>query len=84
MEPRVIGTTDSGAEEPVIHGENGLLVPQGDVSATSAAIDKLFSSPEESNRLGQGGRRRAEQLTWDSTVKSLLRIYEQVLDGRGS
>ena len=80
----VIGTTDSGAEEPVIHGENGLLVPQGDVSATSAAIDKLFSSPEESNRLGQGGRRRAEQLTWDSTVKSLLRIYEQVLDGRGS
>lgn len=75
----VIGTRDSGAEEPIIHGENGLLVPQNDIAATAAAIDELFSNPAAARGLGEGGRRRAEQLNWGNTVRKLLQVYERVV-----
>ena len=76
----VIGTFDSGAEEPVIPGENGLLVKQHDVAASAAAIDHLLSNPAEARALGDGGRRRARQLTWDNTVRGMLDIFQRVVD----
>ena len=76
-----IGTRDSGAEEPIQSGRNGLLVPQGDVSATAGAIDRLFSDPEFARKLGAGGRLRARELSWENTTERVLSLYESVLPG---
>ncbi len=78
----VIGTFDSGAEEPVIPEENGILVKQHDVAATAAAIDRLLSNPAEARALGDGGRRRARQLSWDSTVRGMLDVFQRVVNGK--
>ena len=76
----VIGTFDSGAEEPVIPGENGLLVKQRDVAATAEAMDRLLSNPAQARALGDGGRRRARRLTWDNTVRGMLDVFQRVVD----
>ena len=78
----VIGTYDSGAEEPVISGENGILVKQHDIAATAAAMDRLLSNPTEARALGDGGRRRAAQLGWDKTVRGMLDVFQRVADGK--
>lgn len=75
----VIGTRDSGAEEPIRGGQNGLLVPQGDIAATATAIDRLFSDSEFARKLGAGGSLRARKLSWENTVDRVLSLYESVL-----
>ena len=75
----VIGTRDSGAEEPIQSGRNGLLVPQGDVTATAGAIDRLFSDSEFARKLGSGGRMRADELNWQNTTHRVIDLYESVL-----
>lgn len=77
-----IGTRDSGAEEPIHSGRNGLLVPQGDVAATATAIDRLFSDSEFARKLGTGGRLRAQELSWENTADRVLNLYESVLSDR--
>ncbi len=76
----VVGTRESGAEEPVRGGQNGLLVPQGDVAATARAIDRLFADSEFARKLGAGGSLRARELSWENTVDRVLKLYESVLD----
>jgi phosphatidylinositol alpha-1,6-mannosyltransferase len=51
-----------GVAEAVLHGETGLVVSQGDLSGLAAAVVRLLSDPVEAARLGDGGRRRAENL----------------------
>lgn len=76
----VIGTFDSGAEEPVIPGENGILVKQHDVAATAEAMDRLLSDPDQARALGEGGRRRARRLTWENTARGMLDVFRRVMD----
>lgn len=60
-----------GVAEAVLDGETGLLVPHGDVVALAAAIARLLRDPAQAARLGEGGRRRAENL-WRAARGALL------------
>jgi len=51
-----------GVAEAVLHGETGLIVSQGDLPGLAAAAVRLLNDPAEAARLGDGGRRRAENL----------------------
>ena len=52
----------AGVAEAVLHGETGLVVPQGDLAGLAAAIVRLLADPAEARRLGEGGRQRAKNL----------------------
>lgn len=80
----VIGACASGAEEPIRSGHNGLLVPQGDVTATAAAIDRLFSDSEFSRKLGANARLTAQEYSWAKTTDRVLRLYESILTTQSS
>jgi len=80
----VIGTYGCGAEDAIIDGYNGLLVPQDDPDATVKAINSLLNNPEVVQRMGENGRKRAKEMSWDNTVKKMLSIYEDALKtGKG-
>ncbi|HEX5167019.1 MAG TPA: glycosyltransferase family 4 protein, partial [Thermomicrobiales bacterium] len=66
---------DAGAvPELVRDGENGLLVPFGDVPALSSAIDRLLDDKELARMLGGRGYRLAtERYTWAA-------VHERVKD----
>ncbi len=59
---RAIVTTDHpGCTEVVKEGENGTLIPAGDVLAFADAIARLLSDPDLRHRMGRAGRRLVEQ-----------------------
>ena len=71
----VVGSHGCGAEEAIIDGETGLLVPQGQPESTAQAMLKLLSDPELSARMGAAGRQRARLMSWDVTAAKLLEQY---------
>lgn len=76
----VIGTFDCGAEDAIVDGETGFLVPQtGVVSAMAEAIVKLLNNPAQARAMGEAGRTRALTQTWDHVVEQIIALYG---DGR--
>lgn len=63
----VASTASPGVSEAVVHGECGLLVPQGDEEALAAALTRLLADHELRRRLGTSGRARAVE-GFDRTV----------------
>jgi len=61
-------------------GENGLLVPPGDVTAMSNALIKLIQDPALCARLGDRAREQAlQKYSWESYLSRLERIFEAVI-----
>jgi glycosyltransferase involved in cell wall biosynthesis len=57
----VIASIHSGMSEAVVHGETGLLVPEGDGRALASAIVELLGDPRRRERMASAGRRLAEE-----------------------
>jgi phosphatidyl-myo-inositol dimannoside synthase len=73
----VIGTYGCGAEDAIIDGETGFLVPQSDIKMTSGAILKLINNPSLAQEMGESGRKRARQMSWENVVKKYIQTYEE-------
>jgi len=54
----VVTTPVDGIPSVVDDGENGFLIPPGDVDALTEALDKLLADPELARQMGQTNRRR--------------------------
>jgi colanic acid/amylovoran biosynthesis glycosyltransferase len=54
----VVTTDHNGFAESVLHGETGLLSPEGDVAAMADSIARLAGDPELRLALGRNGRAR--------------------------
>ncbi|MFN2385759.1 MAG: glycosyltransferase family 4 protein [Thermoanaerobaculia bacterium] len=68
----VLTTDDAGGPlEFVTDGETGLVVPPSP-EALGAALRLAWDRPEALARLGEKGRQRAAELSWDRTVSALL------------
>ncbi len=72
----VIGTYDCGAEDAIINGVTGLLVPQNDIKKTAKAVLKLLNNPELAQKLGKNGKKRARQMNWGNVLSNYLKIYK--------
>ena len=72
----VIGTYNCGAEDAIVDGITGLLVYQSNVKKTTEAVLKLLDNPESAKKLGENGRKRAQQMSWDNVVKKYIKVYE--------
>lgn len=58
----ILSTDHSGIPYTVLDGEQGLIVPPGDIEAIAEALGRLIAEPALRERLGAGGRARYEQL----------------------
>lgn len=76
----VIGTYNCGAEDAVVNGETGFLVPQNDIKKTAEAVLKLLDNPELAKKLGENGKKRAQQMSWGNVVKKYIKVYENTID----
>jgi glycosyltransferase involved in cell wall biosynthesis len=56
------------------------LVRPGDAAELIRVIGELLDSPDELQRLGAAGRRRAvEVFSWESVAAQTVRVYEQAI-----
>ena len=78
----VVSCNISGSGVPWVNksGVSGIVVEPENPSELAGAIQKLMDNPQLRKKLGAGGRARAEEL-FDSKkmVRSVLRVYEEVL-----
>jgi glycosyltransferase involved in cell wall biosynthesis len=70
----VSDAVEAAREEYLRDGENGLLVPVGDVEALRAALARALR--EDTTALRAAGRRMvAERFTWEASVDRLTALY---------
>lgn len=75
----VVATRSGGAEEIVVHGETGLLVPVGDPAVLADAVIALLADPARANAMGAAGRRRAEAcFDIQMMVRKVEALYSQL------
>ncbi|MGH7622774.1 MAG: glycosyltransferase family 4 protein, partial [Gemmatimonadaceae bacterium] len=73
----VVAGREGGMPEAVIDGETALLADPYDPVALAAAIEKILSSPALARRLGEEGRRVAEQkYSWQRVARDLRAIAD--------
>lgn len=74
--PSIATRCQTGPEEIITDGVNGLLVPPADEKALAEAIKRVLSDPELRRKLADGGRKRAE----DFSVKKIIKEYETLIE----
>jgi glycosyltransferase involved in cell wall biosynthesis len=77
-----IVTTDAvGCREVVKNGDNGLLVPAGDVPALAKALRILIADEDLRSRMGKRSRARAEgEFTSEQVIAQTLGVYRSLTD----
>ena len=75
-------TTPTGAGADLIRdGQNGLIVPVGDVAATLAAVTRLLDDAPLRERLAAAAVDDSRGRTWRRAAEQLVTVYEQALRG---
>lgn len=70
-------TTPVGAiEELIVPGENGVLIPPGDVDALSEAMASYVRNPERISKEGAKARQGIKPYLPEAVYSDLLRLYE--------
>ncbi len=64
---------------PEVVGDAGILVPDGDVAAMSAAAGRLLADAEYRDELVARGLRRAATFSWERSVRSHVEIYRSLV-----
>jgi len=73
----VIGSLNCGAEDAIVEGLNGFLVKQNNPQELAEKIKQLLGNPDLCREMGERGRKKAEELSWDNVAKKILGIYSK-------
>lgn len=77
----VVGYRSAGIPEAVVHGETGLLAPEGDIEGLARCLNTVAHDPALAKRLGAAGRQRVEELfDIDQRIEQLENLYADVAD----
>jgi colanic acid/amylovoran biosynthesis glycosyltransferase len=75
----VISTAIGGIPEMIVANETGLLVPPANPDAVARALETVIVDLPLARRLGENGRKRAEELfSIEKNARSLVRLIEEV------
>ncbi|MDI6688800.1 MAG: glycosyltransferase, partial [Desulfobacterales bacterium] len=75
----IVASDVGGITDLVVHGENGFLVPVGNVDAMAVRINDLLESAEKRKKMGENGKSRSVNYSSDSMIKKIDRLYEAAL-----
>jgi glycosyltransferase involved in cell wall biosynthesis len=76
----IIASDIGGIKDMIRPGENGLLVPAGDVHAWTEAISRLCLNPESRRGMGEAGRQRASRYSSEKMIKMIDQLYGKLLN----
>ncbi|MCG2798231.1 MAG: glycosyltransferase [Cellulomonas sp.] len=71
----VVAAASGGLREAVVDGATGLVIDGRDPQVWAAAMHRVFTDHALAERLGQAGRRRAQDLDWSRSARGLLAVY---------
>lgn len=68
-----------GLRESVLHGQTGLLVPHGDVSALTEALGRILRDSDLRGQMGRQARAFAETFSWQASADAFEVYLRQVV-----
>ena len=77
-----VGAVGEGIEDTITDGENGFLVPAGDVDATERVMREVFANREAYEALRRKGQADAKQLTWARNAQTVEAIYREAIQNK--
>jgi len=78
----LVASNVGGLPELLADGEQGLLVPPGDPRALGAALARVLGDGALRTRLGDAGRRRAQDFSTAAMARGTEAVYERALAAR--
>lgn len=76
----VVATNVGGLPDLITDGENGLLVPEGDVQAMASAVKLLLADCDMAGRISVNARALAERSSWTNVKKAWEEVFAELLD----
>ena len=76
----LITTYPSEPTPELVHGENVWLIPAGNTSSLSEAVEILTGDKNLRHGLGEGAARTARLFTWDQIAKSTAAFFSELPD----
>ena len=76
-----VGALGEGIEDTITDGENGFLVPAGDIDETERVMREVFAHPEKYAALRRKGQKDARELTWARNARTVEAIYRETIQG---
>ena len=77
MGPPIVATDVPGSRDMVVHGENGVLVPLGDLSALRQALLSVTGDLDRYQHMSEASRRPAGKYSREAVGDRLERLYAQ-------
>ena len=78
----IVASNIGGIPDLVVDGENGYLVPVGDVETLAARIRKLLDDPEKREEMGECGKKIAIDYSANAMVQKIDRVYRKLVVSR--
>lgn len=78
----IVATSIEGYRSVLTDGNEGRLVPPGDVDELASATIALLNDPDLRRRMGRAGQATAQQYQWETISRRILEYYETLLAER--
>lgn len=75
----VIATNVGGLSHLISHGENGILVRDGDSGEMAEAVRALLNDADTRDRISRNAQLLAEKFSWSSVKKTWAQLFEEVI-----
>lgn len=76
--PAVSFDCKCGPRDVIAHGEDGFLVPEGDIKALAESIEKLILDDGLRHRMGQKARERAARWDKETIMQQWLKLFQEI------
>ncbi|MBQ4609069.1 MAG: glycosyltransferase, partial [Clostridia bacterium] len=77
-----VGAEGEGIADTIVDGENGFLVPAGDIDGVERVMRRVFENPDAFAKLRERGRQDARRLTWARNAETVEGIYLEAIRRR--
>jgi phosphatidylinositol alpha-mannosyltransferase len=77
----IVASDINGYRNVMKDGCEGLFVTPSDPLAYAEAIMQILENEDLAEQLGESGRERAEQFSWERIVPQLVEYYLEVMEG---
>jgi 1,2-diacylglycerol 3-alpha-glucosyltransferase len=74
----IVAVSAAGANDTIVHGENGLLTPENPLAFAEAVLS-LIADPKRYGYLQENARKTASQYAYSAIVVKYLALFEQLI-----
>ena len=78
----VVASNVGGIPFVVEEGKTGLLFESGNVEDLADKIMTILENEELREKMGEAGRERAKEFTWDKIAERTVEVYKEILKGK--